>query len=426
MKKIKETLISILYRIYFFIVRKISKDIVNTRTSCNTLIYNNIYIRILEEYKDNTIKRNNEFTQYLYDAIFGINSEIAEEYKDNLNLLKKEVINSNSKLIAKHYILTAYYDYYTSKNSIIFRKLNTKDIKISFNKAKLYDSKIKLIKDSTYSNLKKNIKSELKKISNQIKKQNREKIKYEKEKAINPIEIKMSYIITFFSIVSSLSLIGGILYNQLLFYFLGINATNFFNISDYISSSIDVLLIVFLSMIIAVPFYFLKISHILDEAIIDEQLGTNIQNRNDKSEAKIKWFIVITLIFGIVIFYYQHKELSYNIIGIFTYLLIIFYSSRLNFWKYIKNSFLANLCFLILINFLYLVISKSYTQANEIKNNKLISEYKVVLKEEIKDKFTFIKSNSYYTFLYDSINNKVIVIPNSEIKRIEYYPQKTD
>jgi len=409
---IKGTLLINAYKFYMFILKKLSNDIIKTRTACNTLIYNKIYIKVFETYQDNTIKSNNEFTNYIYNNILEVDSQIDEENKEKLDTLKKDIISNELKLIAKHYILTAYYSCKFS-NSRLY-------IKNNFKKAKNYDPEIKLIKTINYSAFKKNIKSELKKILNQIKTLNREKIKSEKEKAITPIEIKISYIITFISVVSTLSLIGGIIYIQLFFHLLGINATNFFNISDYISSSLDALFVVFMSMIFAIPFYFLKISHILDEKTIDEQFGTNIQSKNDKFESKIKLYIPIILILGLIIHYSLNSEINYNLVILFLYLLISFSLPKFGLWKYIKNSFSISLGTLIFLNFLFIIIIKANAQVEKIKSDNFNKKYNIVLKEEISNEFKFIQSNSNYTFLFNE--NKVTIIPNSEIKKIEYIP----
>lgn len=421
----KDKIIVLLYRIYIFIIRKLSNDIIKTTTICNTLIYNKIYLKVFETNTDNTIKKNHEFSKYIFESILGIKAEIEDEYKEKLDLVKDEIIRSESKLIAKHYILSAYFNYYIGKNSF-FTKFSKVEIRNDLKKAKTFDSKVKLLKTKNYTSLKKDIKSELKSTSKEIIKINKEKIKLEKEKAIEPIDIKMSSIITFFSVVSSLSLIGGVIYNQLLFYFLGVNASYFFNISDYISSSIDVLSIVFFTMVLAIPFYFLKFSHVLNEVIVDEQYGTNIQDKNDKLESISKWVILIGLLGIVSLDYYNNKQVDFDFIGIFLYFVIIFSLPKLSLWRYIKNAFFVNLSILILFNFIYLLITKSYTQANEIKTNNFNNEYKVILKEDIKSSYKFIQTNSNYTFLYSDVDKKVIIIPNNEVKKIEYIHKETN
>ncbi len=418
MNKTREQLLTKLYSIYIFIIKKLSNDIINTIVSCNTLIYNKIYIRVFEIYKDNTIEQNKKFTKYLYECVLGLNPLIDEEDKGELDLLIKEIISSESKLIAKHYILRAYFDYYISTNSV-FKIISKKNIKTNFKKAKKYDLDIKLLRNKDYKAFKKDIKSELKDISNKIKIINKEKIKLEKEKTINPIEIKISNIIALISIFSALSLIGGIIYNQLLFYFLGLNATNFFNISDYISSSVDVLFIVFISMAIAIPFYFLKTIHLLDEQILDDQLGTNIQIENNKKESIIKWFMYILLILVNIALYIKDKEINFDFLLVLIYTSIIFSLPKLGFMKYIKNSYHFALSILIILNFLFLIISKAHNEKENIKTDNYNNKYKIVLKEKNNNKYSFIQSNSNYTFLFNKNENKVIIIHNNEIERIE-------
>ena len=48
----------------------------------------------------------------------------------------------------------------------------------------------------------------------------------------------------------------------------------------------------------------------------------------------------------------------------------------------------------------------------------------MVLKQKINDDYTFIQSNSNYTFLFNRIANKVIILQNNEIEKIEISPNK--
>ena len=97
--------------------------------------------------------------------------------------------------------------------------------------ALLYKSIKKLIKSST-------------KIARQL---SSERLNKEKLKAIGTVEITSSHIIFGVSLFTSLFLVSGFLYTKFLYGSFGLNVGDFFTASDYISSSVDVLIPVFLS-----------------------------------------------------------------------------------------------------------------------------------------------------------------------------------
>ena len=65
----KSSIIYNLYKTYVNIIRFLSKDVLNTKQSCNSLLFQKIYLTIIENFNDEKIKVQHKLATYVYDRI---------------------------------------------------------------------------------------------------------------------------------------------------------------------------------------------------------------------------------------------------------------------------------------------------------------------------------------------------------------------
>lgn len=207
-----------------------------------------------------------------------------------------------------------------------------------------------------------------------------------------------------------MSFSGGIFYTQIFFDNFNINASNFFSIVDYLSSSIDILLIAFISVIISLAYSYILITDFLHNSIVSEQY--NIKNK----------FTFTSKLMDILIYPFYLYTIQNDSYLIFLNIIIIAfifnYLPKMEFWFYIKNRGFVSIIINTIVIFFNTLIYQSYFNTKDIYNNKFNNEYTIKLDNNSSNNYKFIKSNSSYTFLFHEINKNIIIIPNKHITSI--------
>jgi len=187
---------------------------------------------------------------------------------------------------------------------------------------------------------------------------------------------------------------------------------DFFGVSDYMASSVDILTATIISSILGVAFFFWGLSIAVSEDLHAEQFETE-----RKGEDYVIPVIVISSAIALVVYSYQTGELH----SLFLYPLIFFVALhvffRLPIWKYIENKAAV---VAILISILYFSLHLGFEikeNIEDIESGDYDSPYVIDFKKEYEkySNHTFVSSNSNYLFLWNSDDNKIIIIPKSGV-----------
>ena len=284
-------------------------------------------------------------------------------------------------------------------------------------KAKTYKVTVNALSDKDLNKIERGINKEVKELRKHLKEIKLEKIESEKLKKIKPIEIKASEVFLFISIFSSLFLIGGFLYTKFLLGFFGISTSHFFEISDYLSSSVDIIFPVFLSTLVGVVAYFRGFSLGFSEEISTEQFGTKILSRN------FLWIHVLAIV-SVILFGYSaiiHEVIipSYLFFPIVWFLGCIV-TDFFNIDKYIKNKLSFNavtIAFIVFVTYVGVLLLDTIIK---VEDGRYESPYIVSFQNEyIKYRgHDFFLANSQYIFLLNKKTKEIVVIPKIGIKAI--------
>ena len=230
------------------------------------VMFLNAYIKAISLFPDITPKENRELSKLVIFDILGRSHDLKnkEEKKEAAEQLRESLF-SDEKIMdsfANYFLIECFCFSCTNADG------HNKDFKEKADKA--------LIKAKSYKNTAEPI--SVKDVNNINKKINKKRkilnksIEKEISKTRKPIKIQPSIIFIFISVFSSIFLVGGFLYTNILLYFLDINSSDFFDTSDYIASSVDIIFFTLLTVFFGLFGYFIVHSGIVSEIIKIEQL----------------------------------------------------------------------------------------------------------------------------------------------------------
>lgn len=358
----------------------------------------------------------------LKDLTFQEKSELANKIKNHILELELSTLNTNEELVRKIVIQDEEVKQLISKYFILKDKIN-KFIREYDNKyyvlAKEYNNDIKQIHSlQDFLKVKRYIDKKEKEINNHYKIFIEEYLDEKKNEEYGKIKIEL-YVKELVKTIPLLLLVGGFFYNYFLFKSLGIQISNFFTITDYLESSLDVVIPILwvtgFYAIITLLGYFSRI----DKIIRKDQFKINYENLDKRSD-KILYLIFTLLVLTQVLIYYKYQIINYSMVQ--PIILFISYVLLGNLFPFrrIENAHKIYLITMIgifcLISFTFHVIEG----IENIANNKNSTSYKFSIKNDPDlTSYQYIKSTSNYSFFYSNENNETLIIPNSDIEKIK-------
>ena len=332
--------------------------------------------------------------------------EIEEEYANLLRdkLLSRESVKND---MANYFLIVSFY------NSFLNKDQTNQSLKEEENdalaKAKSYKESVEPISHTDLYGI--YIKAQIKLIKNVWKSLRQPK----KETFL--VKIKPRHVFFVASAVSGLFLIGGYLYTRFLFYFLGVNTSDFFDISEYISSSVGVVFGAFIVATIGMYFYFTSAPDEFSKIISTNQHGIKPKN-------KILFLVFLAGLYVGIFFakykYYGTFSPTYFAVAI----LISFYYIAfkvLKIDKLIENKSVVRPVAFFVFSFLMYLGLNLFDILSDIKNGDYQSEYVILFAEGYEEysDHKFFMANSKYAFLLDDKTKKAVVIPMSGIKAVQ-------
>ncbi|MGS0691812.1 hypothetical protein [Shewanella sp. 30m-9] len=242
-----------------------------------------------------------------------------------------------------------------------------------------------------------------------------EYIETKKTELIKPIDIESAHLTILITMFSALFLCGGFLYTKYLFWKLDVEVAKFFTISDYLSSSIDVVFGAVIATLIFFVFFIKGAS---------SRLHTVIHNDQYKIESKSKdWWIYIVIPMTVLSIFTElytnsGKSLAAHI-ALLSVFVLIETVGKIRIERYVKNFHIVILLAVVLSLFCVYLVLKANSQIRDLKSTAS-ADVSLQLKNEYKQLSTYklITVNSGYAFLYG--DNKVIVIPKDAVQYYTY------
>lgn len=288
-----------------------------------------------------------------------------------------------------------------------------------YNRALKNKPEVKKLEKVDFNKKIKSIKKEKIKLQEKIKNDLREKVTNEKFASIAPIKINSTHITLLISTFSTLFLISGYYFNNQVLKSLGVNSDYFFTVQDYISTSINLILL---------PLFYTLVMFVLIVFRVDEDIYKNIESEQLGIKNKIKnsintYIILIILILSNIINILTilgGDEAKSNIFYFNIAIAGIFILNKIQ-WRYFENPLTI---YMFTMTFLFYYVNINIMIDDKIENYKSVgykSNYKVSFKDkEISTKnIEFMRVNSNYVFMINKKNNKVEIYPRLSISKID-------
>lgn len=372
----------------------------------------------------NTYFSEDTYIDNLHIAINAVCKVLDETETDETEKLNKAIsILENdtaiNDLIVDYYLAISY-SYSQAKILKAYKSAFIIDKEEGFyNRALKNKPEVKKLEKVDFNKKIKSIKKEKIKLQEKIKNDLREKVTNEKFASIAPIKINSTHITLLISTFSTLFLISGYYFNNQVLKSLGVNSDYFFTVQDYISTSINLILL---------PLFYTLVMFVLIVFRVDEDIYKNIESEQLGIKNKIKnsintYIILIILILSNIINILTilgGDEAKSNIFYFNIAIAGIFILNKIQ-WRYFENPLTI---YMFTMTFLFYYVNINIMIDDKIENYKSVgykSNYKVSFKDkEISTKnIEFMRVNSNYVFMINKKNNKVEIYPRLSISKID-------
>lgn len=365
------------------------------------------YEKTFELYPENALHQNIDKSNHVRKLLTSetLEVDLSNENDDIKNLYSNAINDENirSSIIKRLLMINFFYNY--TRSSVEDSLL----AEMALNKAITLDENSKPLVSEDFISIYIETKKELKEIQKRIRVLSQNKI--QKNKEIEPFKITQEHFLFFISLFSILFVSSGFIYNKVFFSYFNISLSDFFLITDYLSSSIEKVVSAFLFTIIGLYFTFMGFDHANSEVSRANQFADVPKNTDMLYVSSVLFLTLLLLISA-----HSNSEFYAYILIILVYVLLIEIFPRFPIWSYLENRNQIQLIFFIIITyFFYLGIG--ITQDIKSMDSNFSGGYKIFFTEEYRqfDSFEFISSNSNYTFLWDSFNASIIIVPNNAI-----------
>jgi hypothetical protein len=216
------------------------------------------------------------------------------------------------------------------------------------------------------------------------------------------------------SVVSSVLLISGYLYNRFLLGAFGIEVSKFFTLTDYLASSIEAIRYSASSAVIGIVSYFLGVHSASRKSVMQIEFER-------KRREYWPYIILMISIFSAIFAYIKNSILFYTEV----YIIILFTTFLSAPWlakRYFKAPLVASFIIVFIFTFsghMFMSVGKTIHRLKYDSREK-IERYEVIFKKEIpieSSKLILITGNSNYLFFLDEDKN-AFIIPRDQVEYI--------
>lgn len=336
-----------------------------------------------------------------------------ELFKQNLVDVRQFLINNEQFQVSK----------YISENPKLLKLrrlfLESVDISSFTDVGALGSNKVKKIRLKEYIHNKDYIHRELKLTKNNFKLINEVWLDRHYYPSKDKIRISID---NWFGVVSSISilfLVGGYIYNRFFYFYFGIDVSKVFYISDYISSSVDLISVLLLSLALTafgyiIPEYFNEKSDASN--IISKESVDGFVSMHNKGKTNVLGYIVLTTLITMLILELLFIEIPFEIhlIPIAAGLLVL--SESIPVHRLFHNPKLATLVYILTVWFVINIVARVVTDIKGLETGRNVKNNRLVLTEDYKylESSKLLSNTTDYLILWSIEEQKVIIIPKED------------
>ncbi|MBU2882263.1 hypothetical protein KO525_06075 [Psychrosphaera sp. B3R10] len=231
-------------------------------------------------------------------------------------------------------------------------------------------------------------------------------------------KINLSQIIAIFGFVSAIIISSGYYVNNKITESWGISTQDFFEVQDYVSTSIELISSILIYSLFFLVFTVFLVKHRLAEQHTREEL--NLPRRVYKIPYTLALFIVFINVSMILSLINGVTEPVYiNLTLLVDYLILGFtFVDKFRIADYFKNPTLAHIILLSLLIFFINLNFEASKLTGQMNSEEYVSKYNVKIKSEISKgrEFKYLMMNSNYVFLRETSNQKrIVILPKSNV-----------
>lgn len=392
---------------YLFSYRK--RRILDTLELVRSNILRKLYLEACSMFPNNTLSENSAIASSLTDVLLGLKDSKISVNDEDMDILHNHASNDDLVMqdVANYHRVTAYNYSFSDSYKMLSGLIEEAMLKAN---SAVADSVIldkESIKDLFVNNNK-----EKRFLISRVKGSNKEKIEREKLEVINPVIITAAHFSTSLTLLSTLFLISGFVYVKSIFYFLGVDVGDFYNIQDYLSSSIDVISATAFSAFWGLFWFFYGLERLLNDEVCDGQFDIK-----EKRKSYLWPSILVVSCLGLAFSFYNTGRWPSLLIYPILFTLVMYAYFRMPLWKFIDNKKTVGAAILVVVFFFMHLGLRIKDDVENILLEGYKSIYLISLKSEYKEysQMSYLASNSNFVFLFDVETKKVVVLPKSSV-----------
>ena len=342
---------------------------------CERQIFQLLRIKIqqylLSNYKEITIAKIFKISHLT--CLKYLHGKIPDDYmvfhKEEHTLFKKadELVEQRKDL--RHLMA----DYFRVKSFFFVSGFETELLKAEsdkyYIKATEISESIPRLERKKFTQLKKKVQKEHRKSKSELIKQTKDFIADATYEILPKVEIAPSHISFIFSISTTVFLLTGYLYNRFYLGYFGIDVSQFFTLSDYLSSSVDKIYIACIASIIGV---FVYVGGMLSR-IKKEVKFSQYESEYKTSDSHI-FIMVVGVSFLTVLSFYKDLPGKFGLLSMLIFFVLMGIYHRLPIDKLIKNSIYVSIICVAIIYFsvhIFWDVANNIDKINHIKSENI-------------------------------------------------------
>jgi len=380
---------------------------------------NKVYIKSIDIFPNNTLSQNHQIHSEVMNKISSERPLDPEMLSDDAKILHKYAVSNNEiKTDLSRYYLAIAFAY--SQYSKIFSTFSEKE-EYYLAKAKAFDSSADVINEKELYRLIKQYKKKTKLSNNQLSEATRDKISNESHKIIGVINISISEVISLISLTSVLFLISGYFYVEAILNQYGIDSSDFYNTSDYISASLTYAKKALLYSVFFLFFFIFLGYRTLKRRVTREQFDLPPENRSHAQDP-VFWGIssvIFTNTCVIIAFGFLSLEIPFQLVATNILFVILAFLEKIPF-RIFKSPFKVLTVLLFVLFYFYNLYSGIQDNLNALNPKVYVPRYKVTFhsKELEQLDLKFLAINSSHLFMLHNNNKDLIILKPSDIKQL--------
>ncbi|VAW73735.1 hypothetical protein MNBD_GAMMA14-2377 [hydrothermal vent metagenome] len=407
-----------LLNLLFGILRLSSKHVLKWQSRIINVLHSRAYLASFDLFPDKKLSQLIDMALVATGDLLGedrpsiIQSDIRGEDIDMLIITLSA--DDNIKTLLCNYYRVASFRYYAYGPLGWFDD----EVKENLDKAREFDEGAKKLTSVEFSELKKFLKSEDKKLKKDISKRAKERIETHKESFMPKIQITGAALGFVFSFTSMMFLVSGFLYQYFVLGHFGVNVSDFFSITDYIASSTEVILPSVIATVFGLLPALFGLAHRAQKTAIQEQY--DIKEKGPSTLDLIMYAIGPTLVFLLFLDYHLNEKVYVEGVTVLVLWGFIIVFVKFNLKNYFNNSAPVSFGLLAIVIFSLKITDRIHSDIKIIEAGEYKNEYQISFTSTYNEfhGYRFVSSNSTYIFLYDADNNRISVIPTSGVRYI--------